>query len=45
MSRTEVGGSAPSCDPPGTPRDSRVGPIGGGSNEIQRNIIARMMGL
>jgi len=26
-------------------RDSRIGPIGGGSNEIQRNIIARMMGL
>lgn len=26
-------------------RDSRVGPIGGGSNEIQRNIIAKQMGL
>lgn len=26
-------------------RDSRVGPIGGGSNEIQRNIIAQLMGL
>jgi alkylation response protein AidB-like acyl-CoA dehydrogenase len=26
-------------------RDSRVGPIGGGSNEIQRNIIAKRMGL
>ncbi len=26
-------------------RDSRIGPIGGGSNEIQRNIIARTMGL
>lgn len=26
-------------------RDSRVGPIGGGSNEIPRNIIARLMGL
>jgi alkylation response protein AidB-like acyl-CoA dehydrogenase len=26
-------------------RDSRVGPIGGGSNEIQRNVIARQMGL
>ena len=26
-------------------RDSRVGPIGGGSNEIQKNIIARLMGL
>jgi alkylation response protein AidB-like acyl-CoA dehydrogenase len=26
-------------------RDSRVGPIGGGSNEIQRNVIAKRMGL
>lgn len=26
-------------------RDSRIGPIGGGSNEIQRNIIASLMGL
>lgn len=26
-------------------RDSRVGPIGGGTNEIQRNIIAKKMGL
>jgi alkylation response protein AidB-like acyl-CoA dehydrogenase len=26
-------------------RDSRVGPIGGGTNEIQRNIIAKRMGL
>jgi alkylation response protein AidB-like acyl-CoA dehydrogenase len=26
-------------------RDSRLGPIGGGSNEIQRNIIAKPMGL
>ncbi|MFA5539755.1 MAG: acyl-CoA dehydrogenase family protein [Gemmobacter sp.] len=26
-------------------RDSRVGPIGGGTNEIQRNIIAKQMGL
>lgn len=26
-------------------RDSRVGPIGGGSNEIQRNIIAKRIGL
>jgi len=26
-------------------RDSRVGPIGGGSNEIQRNIVAKQMGL
>jgi alkylation response protein AidB-like acyl-CoA dehydrogenase len=26
-------------------RDSRVGPIGGGSNEIQRNVIAKQMGL
>jgi alkylation response protein AidB-like acyl-CoA dehydrogenase len=26
-------------------RDSRVGPIGGGSNEIQRNIISQLMGL
>src|SRR5690625_576719 len=26
-------------------RDSRLGPIGGGSNEIQRNIIAKLMGL
>lgn len=26
-------------------RDSRVGPIGGGSNEIQRNIIAKLMDL
>jgi alkylation response protein AidB-like acyl-CoA dehydrogenase len=26
-------------------RDSRVGPIGGGSNEIQRNIIAKRLGL
>lgn len=26
-------------------RDSRVGPIGGGSNEIQRNIIAKQMDL
>ncbi len=25
--------------------DSRIGPIGGGSNEIQRNIIAQLMGL
>ncbi len=25
-------------------RDSRVGPIGGGANEIQRNVIARQMG-
>jgi alkylation response protein AidB-like acyl-CoA dehydrogenase len=25
-------------------RDSRVGPIGGGSNEIQRNVIAKQMG-
>lgn len=26
-------------------RDSRVGPIGGGSNEIQRNVIAKQMDL
>ncbi len=26
-------------------RDSRVGPIGGGSNEIQRNVIAKQMGI
>jgi acyl-CoA dehydrogenase len=26
-------------------RDARIGPIGGGSNEIQRNIIAKQMGL
>jgi len=26
-------------------RDSRVGPIGGGSNEIQRNVIAKLMEL
>jgi alkylation response protein AidB-like acyl-CoA dehydrogenase len=26
-------------------RDSRIGPIGGGSNEIQRNVIAKLMGL
>lgn len=26
-------------------RDSRIGPIGAGANEIQRNIIAQMMGL
>ena len=26
-------------------RDSRIGPIGGGSNEIQRNVIAQLMGL
>ncbi len=26
-------------------RDSRVGPIGGGTNEIQRNIIAKKMDL
>ena len=26
-------------------RDSRVGPIGGGSNEIQRNVLAKQMGL
>ena len=26
-------------------RDSRLGPIGGGSNEIQRNIITKLMGL
>jgi len=26
-------------------RDTRLGPIGGGSNEIQRNIIAKSMGL
>ncbi|GAA5232340.1 acyl-CoA dehydrogenase [Verticiella sediminum] len=26
-------------------RDSRVGPIGGGSNEIQRNVLAKMMDL
>ena len=26
-------------------RDSRVGPIGGGTNEIQRNILAKNMGL
>jgi len=26
-------------------RDSRLGPIGGGSNEIQRNIMAKLMGL
>ena len=26
-------------------RDSRVGPIGGGSNEMQRIVIARRMGL
>lgn len=26
-------------------RDSRVGPIGGGSNEIQRNVIAKLMDL
>ena len=26
-------------------RDSRLGPIGGGSNEIQRNIIAKLMGI
>jgi alkylation response protein AidB-like acyl-CoA dehydrogenase len=26
-------------------RDSRIGPVGGGSNEIQRNIIAQLMGL
>lgn len=25
-------------------RDARVGPIGGGSNEIQRNVIAKQMG-
>jgi alkylation response protein AidB-like acyl-CoA dehydrogenase len=25
-------------------RDSRVGPIGGGSNEIQRNVIAKQLG-
>lgn len=26
-------------------RDSRVGPIGGGSSEIQRNVIAKRLGL
>ena len=26
-------------------RDSRLGPLGGGSNEIQRNIMAKLMGL
>jgi alkylation response protein AidB-like acyl-CoA dehydrogenase len=26
-------------------RDSRVGPIGGGTNEIQRNILAKQMDL
>jgi len=26
-------------------RDSRIGPIGGGTNEIQRNVIAKLMGL
>jgi alkylation response protein AidB-like acyl-CoA dehydrogenase len=26
-------------------RDSRIGPIGGGSNEVQRNIIAKLLGL
>jgi len=26
-------------------RDARVGPIGGGTNEIQRNVIAKLMGL
>ncbi|EWS63844.1 Acyl-CoA dehydrogenase [Hydrogenophaga sp. T4] len=26
-------------------RDSRIGPVGGGANEIQRNIIAQLMGL
>jgi len=26
-------------------RDSRVGPIGGGSSEIQKNVIAKLMGL
>jgi alkylation response protein AidB-like acyl-CoA dehydrogenase len=26
-------------------RDARIGPVGGGSNEIQRNIIAQLMGL
>jgi alkylation response protein AidB-like acyl-CoA dehydrogenase len=26
-------------------RDSRLGPIGGGSNEIQRNIMSKIMGL
>ncbi len=26
-------------------RDSRVGPIGGGSNEIQRNVLTKRMGL
>ncbi len=26
-------------------RDARVGPIGGGTSEIQRNVIARRMGL
>lgn len=26
-------------------RDSRVGPIGGGTNEIQRNVLAKRMGL
>jgi len=26
-------------------RDSRLGPIGGGSNEIQRNIMSKLMGL
>jgi alkylation response protein AidB-like acyl-CoA dehydrogenase len=26
-------------------RDSRLGPLGGGSNEIQRNIISKLMGL
>lgn len=26
-------------------RDARIGPIGGGSNEIQRNVIAQLMGL
>lgn len=26
-------------------RDSRVGPIGGGSNEVQRNVVAKRMGL
>jgi len=26
-------------------RDSRVGPIGGGTNEIQKNILAKRMGL
>lgn len=26
-------------------RDSRIGPVGGGANEIQKNIIAQLMGL